>query len=195
MYESHKQMNRWDGQWPLTPPDPIHPPPRHPPNAFQSAGPSHTKRWVPKALSDPCLMCVRSKLAGEGGFERDLTCGRGGGSCCLASRQCGKRQTGSFKDSQKPPPSPPLQPLNPQRFLKAGHDWGVCLFCRHWETLEKTQFFVIFWSPLSVDHRYSHKAASCLLHHIFPRRQFPSVSFLPRFEPWSIDYCLTLKGS
>ncbi|TNN88964.1 hypothetical protein EYF80_000842 [Liparis tanakae] len=57
------------------------------------------------------------------GVERDLTRGRGGGPCCLASRRCGKIQTGSSKDSQRALPRTDGVP-NPWRFLKAMHDRG-----------------------------------------------------------------------
>lgn len=71
------------------------------------------------------------------GVERDLTRGRGGGPCCLASRRCGKRQTGSSKDG-------PVSScgadggLNPWRFLKAMHDRGGRLFCHHRKTYSNT---------------------------------------------------------
>lgn len=67
------------------------------------------------------------------GVERDLTHGRGEGPCCLASRQCGKRQAGSSKDDQRAPsPHPGTDgALNPLSFLKAMHDRGGRLFCHH----------------------------------------------------------------
>ncbi|KAF1372973.1 hypothetical protein PFLUV_G00255510 [Perca fluviatilis] len=65
IYSDHTDMqpitqDSGDGHRPLTPPGSDHPP------AFLSVSPSHTytELKVPKALSDPLLLSVRSKLAG-----------------------------------------------------------------------------------------------------------------------------------
>lgn len=122
-----------DGHRPLTPPDPDHPP------TFLCATPSHRTRWhihtqsleFPKPSQTP-FFCPSDQSSP--GVERDLTRGRGGGPCCLASRRCGKRQTGSSKDGHREPPPRPDEALNPRRFLKAMHDRGGRLFCHHRKT-------------------------------------------------------------
>lgn len=78
----------------------------------------------PKASQTP-FFCVSDQSSL--GVERDLTRGRGGGSCCLASQRCGKRQTGSFKDSQRAPsPHPPRIPKPTEG--SQGHAWQRSLF-------------------------------------------------------------------
>ena len=130
------------------------------------------------------------------GVERDLTRGRGGGPCCLASRRCGKRQTGSSSDG------PAILPradgaLNPRRILKATHDRGGHLFCHHHahthtHTLEETHTHThthsfLLSPPLpSSLHRYD--TFSLLLGSVvcvtrLPRRHSSSIIFLPPSGP------------
>lgn len=129
----------------------------------------------------------------------------------MASRRCGKRQTGSFKDGHRASP-PPLQAdgaLNPQRLLKAMHDRGGRLFCRHRQTCSRvhtrggdTQAHVL---SLSVHpsvsrgrrsllllpvrrHRRSHARRlgflpSSLRITWLPCRHFSSIIFLPHSGP------------
>lgn len=132
------------------------------------------------------------------GVERDLTHGRGGGPCCLASRRCGKRQTGSSKDSQRPPQPHPWADgaLNPWRFLKAMHDRGGRLFCHHSKTYSHTHLKRHTHSslhhtlspPLSVHHRHAQPPSvpSYLL--LFASHGYHADIF----HPSSFSHCLGL---
>lgn len=160
----------------MTPPDPDHPP------ASLSATTSHSTHnhththtqslEFPKP-SQASFFCPSDQSSP--GVERDLTRGRGGGPCCLASRRCGKRQTGSSSDG------PAILPradgaLNPRRILKATHDRGGRLFCHHHahthtHTLEETHTHTVSFSrrlflPLCVGttHSLSSSAQSSASH-------------------------------
>lgn len=186
--KNRKPQDSRDGHRPLTPPDPDHPP------ASLSATTSHSTHnhthteslEFPKPSQAP-FFCPSDQSSP--GVERDLTRGRGGGPCCLASRRCGKRQTGSSKDS------PEILPradgaLNPRRILKAMHDRGGRLFCHrhHTHTLEETHTHCFFLPPPLPSSPRQFDTLSLLLGSVvcvtwLPRRHSSSIIFLPPSGP------------